>query len=323
MSSQVDISPPVRRHLPTSAIFLGIVIGYSLAIGLMPGGYDALLNFLRFPFDDTTAPAWVYLVTAPLGYIPWPLRWMLWMAVTLVAARWAHRVLGGQRWWIALFSLPMLWNLWLGNLEVFSILGVGLGFLVLQKKLHPFWWGIGLLALATKPQVGLGILILVSWWIWREQGVRSLAWGGVSALLVLAVTILIWPGWIPKWIHAVITLYPTWWNGSIFPYGLVAWPLALMPVKISKNQRLRMVAAANLLGSPYLALYHCTTLMITTERASALVTSWVLLAAGWLFTRDWMKIAWLLPAFILLLDGVDVYRKRQIPVPAGTREDSL
>ena len=38
------------------------------------------------------------------------------------------------------------------------------------------WLGVGWHALITKQQVGLGLLLMSSWWIYREEGVKTILW---------------------------------------------------------------------------------------------------------------------------------------------------
>ena len=289
---------------------LGVALGYGIAGYFLKGGYDAFRFYLRSPTLEATAPAWVYLVTYPLGILRWPFGWQILIVGTVLTAGVASNLWKDSRWWVVTFSGPLLWTIWLGQIEIFPILGVILCTLVMKQKLHPAWLGVGWLALITKPQVGLGLLLVYTWWIWREMGIKAILWAGFSALAILAPTFLIWPEWVQNWSIAVRELNPTWWNATIWPYGLFALPLALLPIQMSRQRRLRMVSAASLLASPYFALYHCSTLLTFSSKPYDLLFSWLPVVIGLLFFEQWAGLGWILPAMILATDLFDLYRIR-------------
>jgi hypothetical protein len=233
------------------------------------------------------------------------LGWQFLTFISVLSAGVTGFVWANKRWWIVLVATPMLWNIWLGQIEVFPIVGLLLTGLILQRKIHVAWLGVSWLALLTKPQVGLGILIMQIYWIWRDTELRPRAFLyaiGVFAAVV-ALTVALWPSWIPNWLLTLRTFTPTWWNAAIWPYGLLAWPIVLVASqKTSHQQKLRMFSAASLLGSPYFALYHCTTLLTVTDSFAAILLSWGIVLIGNGMPEKWMKWGWLLPAGILVND---------------------
>jgi hypothetical protein len=202
----------------------------------------------------------------------------------------------------------VIWNFWLGQIELFPTVGLMLSLLVWRRQAHPAWLGVAWLALAAKPQVGLGLIALLTWWICRDQGLKVMFPAGAAAAGILLLTTLLWPNWLMIWLTAIQEFTPTWWDASIWPYGLLAWPVALLPVSMKPQRRLRMIASATLLGSPFFAYYHCATLMTLVEHPIALLLSWIPVT-GLLYLENWMRWGWVLPAAFLAIDFVEVYRK--------------
>jgi hypothetical protein len=285
-------------------VMAGCALGFGLAVQFWPGGYDGLEFYMKAPMPNTTAPAWVYLLTWPLSWLGWPLSWQVLTAVTVLIVALVAMRSGARYWWAPLISLPLLWNVWLAQIEVLPVAGALLGMLVSRRKLHPAWLGVAWLLLAVKPQVGAGLALLFAWWIWRERGLRSLWPACCIVVAVVAVTILLWPAWIGNWLSVMRAFRATWWSASVWPYGLLAWPLALMPGKISQERRMRMVAAATLLGSPYFALYHATTLVALAASPLLAVASWLPLVVGGVLGVEWMQWGWWLPALSLARDVI-------------------
>ncbi len=313
-----------RTH---TVILLGIALGYSVAVLFLPGGYDALTFYLRAPFPNTTAPAWVYLITYPLSLLGWPLGWQLIAFITVLSAGLAGFVWGNKRWWIVMVSAPFLWTVWLGQIEFIPILGIVLTGLVLQKRIHIAWLGPSWLALMSKPQAGLGVLILQGLWLWREQQSekRGLLLAVATFAFPLMITFVAWPDWLPNWLGTMRTFNATWWNASIWPYGLLVWPLVLYVSRnASRLQRARMFSAASLLGSPYFALYHCTTLLTLSDSVLALPLSWLIVLLGRGVPDRWMQWGWILPAGLLIADLITLAKQHRhhddcrddFPVPA-------
>ncbi len=299
---------------------VGVALGFTVAAGFLPGGFDAYFFYLRTPPDNTPVPAWVYLLTTPLSWLKPPFSWMALTFLTVLMAGLAGRAWGNKNWWVAVFSAPMLWNIWLGQIEVLELAGLALGWLVLNRRAHPAWLGAAWLALAAKPQASLGILLLLTWWVWRDQGFRPLLAGLVTAGLGAAASLLIWPGWPMRWAATLGVFTPTWsWNAAIWPFGLAFIPLTVIPRGISRAKRLRMAAAATLLASPYFTLYHCTALMALTPSAWALALSWLLVYPARALSELWMKWGWLLPAAVLLADFALCY----LPAPKNRQAKIL
>ena len=287
---------------------IGVAIGFAIAAGFLPGGFDAYFFYLRTPPDNTPVPAWIYLLTVPVSVLGPPFSWQVLTFISVAAAGMAARAWGNRNWWVVVFSAPMLWNVWLGQIEVFGLLGLAAAWLILNRRAHPAWLGFVWLAFAAKPQVSLGFLLVVTWWVWRDQGVKAILAGMLTSALAVGLTLVIWPGWPVRWIETLRVFTPTWsWNAAVWPYGLAAISLAFIPQNISRAKRLRMVAAATLLAVPYFTLYHCTALLALTPSPLALLLSWLLVVPARAMSDLWMKWGWILPAAILLVDFVRCY----------------
>ena len=310
-----SLPPPTRLEKLRLALvavgWIGVLAGFAAMTLMLAGGGDSYNYYLRPYWSGATAPAWLYLVTAPAALLAWPFRWTVLVIVSTVAAVWARRAIGVQRWWILLFSHAFVTNLLLGQIEVFPIVGVGLAWLVMQRKIHPAWLGIAMLALLTKVQVGAGLALLFAFWIWTEQGLRPLVIGALTAVGVVAVTMVTYPDWLPHYLSALTTLAPQnqIWNGAIFPLGLLTIPLAFYPGDIGKIRRARMIACITLLASPYLSWYHPSTALLLETRTPMMWLSWID-ALPRVFL-DYRQNGWDVPLIMLCWDVWQIWRERR------------
>lgn len=292
--------------------WIGALAGFVAMTLMMPGGDDGFNFYLRPYWSGATAPAWVFLFTSPATPFLWPLRWTVLVFVSLLAAVWARRTLGDRRWWILLFSHAFVVNLWMGQIEAFPIAGVALAWLVMLRKIHPAWFGIAILALLTKIQVGAGLALLFTLWVWREQGLRPLIWSAGAALLVIALTLTFYPDWPTRYFGALGALAPQnqVWNASIFPVGLLTIPLAFYPGDVGKVRRARMVACVTLLASPYFAWYHPSTALLLETRGAMMWLSWIDALPRLLF--GYKQNGWAVLLIMLSWDIWQIWRERRL-----------
>lgn len=298
---------PSRRFLLSDIVFLGVLIGAVGATLTLPGGYDGWLYYLQPWFERTTAPAWVHLIMSPVTLLPSypePYRWTILVLVTIIVVYVAARVFRTP-WWVTIFSFPMLWNIWLGQVEFIPIIGAVLGWLVLNRRLHPLYFGIGAVLLLTKVQVGWGLVALMAWWLMRDQGWRALVWSGVSAGALGLITLILYPNWVTLWLDSLTELSPQslFFNSAVLPFGIIAWVFPLLPIPMERLSRARLAAAATLLSSPYFATYHCSLLMSMSRR-------WILLPLSFLpiipmTVWDNQKFGWLIPVCVILIELID------------------
>lgn len=297
------------RRWPVSPAFAGAITGLVAIAYILPGGYDAGLYYLRPWYTDTTTPIYMHWLLEPVARLPWPHGWAALILLTVLAVRFATHV-WETRWTVALMSMPLLWTVWLGQIELVGVMGAALGWLVVQRKLPPAWFGIALIALLTKPQVGAGLALLFTWWLYRDRGWRPLLWAGLVAGGVGVFTLLVQPDWVGLWIDRLQRLDPgsRYFSSAVFPWGLLAVPLALLPRPVGRIQRARLVAAVTLLASPYFATYHCLTLMTLERRPVVTLVSWLTVAP--MLLADNQTFGWLIPGTVLLLDAWAITRGR-------------
>lgn len=292
--------------------WVGAIIGYTLITLFLPGGHDGLLYYLRPYWPGATAPPWLFTITAPVKALdPLHLRWTYLMLVSLAALVFAYRAIDNRKWWIVLLNHAVFVNLWLGQIEFATVLGAALAWLVLEKKAHPVVFGIGGVLLLTKVQVGGTLGLLFAFWIWQEQGLKAILWAAASALAIFLLTLLAYPQWPIDYIHALQALDPgsQWWSVSIFPFGLIFLPLAFYPGDVGKRRRIRMVACATLLASPYFAWYHATTALVFETRIEILWISWLDVVRRALFGPS--LFGWFLPCCMLLWDVWQIRQERR------------
>jgi hypothetical protein len=301
-----------------SPIAIGSAIGIALACFLLQGGYDAF--FVFFTDKIQTVPAWVHLITRPIGWIPWPTSWAILSLLTVLTVIWAKREFGG-RWWLGVFSAPVLWEIWSGQIELLVIIGLIIALRVLDKRLPPIWLGVAVLLILSKPWVGWALVLLIIWFSIRDFGIRKLLPAAWVALGIIVITLFIWPNWL-------ISLYETSrnfvlddTNGALFPWGLLSWVFV-----IGARNRLeltRRVTAASILSSPYLRLYHSSVLIVLDDDISTFVVGWGILGTS-LLGLPWQQFAWVLPLFCLIKDKYyarhDLNQQSRIPIPTDSNQ---
>lgn len=269
-------------------ILLGVAIGYGVGCAFWPGGYDALVWYMRPWFSGTTAPAWVYALTYPLSLLGWPLCWQVLVVLTVLAVGVTAFVWDNESWWAVLFSAPLMWAVWLGQIELFPVAGLLITGLVLRGRIHPAWLGVSWLAYLTKPQVGLGLLVLQLIWFRR-----ALFWSVVVCVAILVVTVVVWPGWILDWVLRMVR-FRAEWNASIWPFGLLAWLVVIPFFRVATDrEKVCLVLAATVLSSPYFLPYHCLTMLTLVGSPLVVGLSWLTVFLG----DSW---GWLLPAGVIV-----------------------
>lgn len=305
----------IQKYRPSSVspLWLGILVGLIGMTIILPGGYDGWLYYFNPWTPRTTAPAWVHGLLAPLTILPpypAPFRWMVVVILTVLSLRLAVMVFGG-RWIWAIFSVPFLWTIWLGQIEFITVISLILGWWVVHHKAHPIWLGVAIVGLLTKVQVGWGIIALFCLWMIYEKRWRDLMWAGVAIIGIILVTLIIYPNWIGLWLDSLRVLSPSgrYFDSSIFPIGILAWGIAILPIPMTRMRRLRLVASATLLGSPYFANYHCITALSVASQWRYWLVSWLTVIPMLLW--DNQRFAWIIPLSILIGEGWMAWHERR------------
>lgn len=253
--------PRLRSALDTPGAIMALT--FTLLAGClstaMPGT-DARAFFLRSWFAETSAPGWVYLITDPLSSLPFELAYALWVMITVgVVLVWA-RVRGISSAW-ALLSFPLVWLVYIGQIEAFCIGGFLLAAWAVRGRKHPAWLALAALLLLSKLGVGWLPALYLFYAAWQrgpaEWGRMVAAFGAMVAFSIFAVG-----DWISPWISTLVLgadgfAAGAWRDGSLWPWGLGFALAALLPFRrISPTQRLTLLAAASPLAFPYLRTYH-------------------------------------------------------------------
>lgn len=220
-----------------------------LALAFMPGGFDYLHYFHKVAQGCVQCaynPYFLEWFIKPLGWLPWRISYLLLAGVCIAAAWWLARQLGGRPL-AALLSPTFLWILWLGQIDIVPALGLGVAWYSTRKQ-QPVVAGLGLLLLATKPQLGAFALLLFLLW----NGWRALIIPLIAAVASFAIYGLDWPlrwlGYTPQ----------TMFGGDAWFYISPIWLLvSLVGVLLIRGRReqLQYVVAATLAGAPFLGAY--------------------------------------------------------------------
>lgn len=217
----------------------------------------------------TQNPPYQSIFMAPFVSIPEHNGYIVFMAFSLAAFVVSAHLLGGKPI-LVLISAQMLWILWWGQIEIFGVLAVLLGWYALQRgqaeqqaaesqpdqKNKPIAWIIMFLALtfATfKPQISLVPTLALWWWSGRDR------WKSMLALVGLVIfSLWAWGPW-PVWYAQGVIRYATgghagMWNASLGLWTLPLFIPALM-LPLNRQERIIALAATAQLASPYLPYY--------------------------------------------------------------------
>jgi hypothetical protein len=290
-----------RRFL--SPWFVGSAIGLIVGCSMSGGGFDAYFVFLT----DTlrTVPPTVHLLLKPIAIFDWPYSYALLILLIALSVWWVKQHFFG-RWWLALFSAPVIWEIWSGQIEWMIAVGIVLAFLVLENRARPYWLGLAWVLMISKPWIGIFPLFVLTLMIFKEFSWKPLVQASAVAIGLVFLTFLYNPDWYLTgaiWSPITLANFHTnmQTNGALFPWGIIAW--LLVPGARSRTEVVNRVMAAGLLSMPYLHLYHATVLVLTTgNRRSELVmfiTGWAIVATGF-FGIPWCSLSWIFPLVFLL-----------------------
>lgn len=239
-----------RRPWQTAAgvaLLLGLLAGF---IYLLPDGVDwhsafrpAALALLagHSPYSIPgyfNAP-WTLIPLLPFAVMPEQVgRGALALAGFLCFAYAAVR-LGAKPVTLALFlfSPPVLHSTLNGNLDWLALLGA-----VLPHN-------IGLLLLATKPQIGAAVIVLWLFEAWHQGGARRVVhdFWPLAALTGLSLAVFgLWPLRFGREVDL-------WWNASLWPAS-IPFGLAFLAIALTRR-RIRPALVASPLLSPYVLLH--------------------------------------------------------------------
>ncbi|MBC8099130.1 MAG: DUF2029 domain-containing protein [Armatimonadetes bacterium] len=246
---------------------------------------------------------WVRPVFVLLHVLPLHIGYLLWAALNIGGVWWAARCFNGRPT-LVLLSYQLFFVVYYGN-----IAGVIVGALAVM------WWGLNRpstirwrplligVAWATaciKPQAGVPLgaaLLLLAEVDWRTR-----LWAGWVVLLVIAVSLVVYPGWVEV-LYNTLRQTPPDVRGNISLWQWLGAPVLLLwlPVIFALRRRpapgvaLALVSAALALTSPYFQQTDLLALMVLPIGGLALVgnVGWAFLVVGWAALK-WTVIAPLL-----------------------------
>jgi hypothetical protein len=239
---------------------------------------------------------WLALLLAPFIAIPWPVGYIVFMAVALATFVYGVYFFRGKAIPV-LLSAQLAWILWWGQIEWTGVLALVLGWVALQKKSWPLTF-LSLAIAAFKPQLSFIPALALWWWSGRDR------WKSMTALAALVIfSLWAWGPWPVWYAQAIIRFagdgHSDIWNASL---GLVALPLFIpaLLIPLNREQRLIALTATTFIVSPYLP-YYTTILLLCFP-----LPWWAYLFAflGYLPRVIGTRLAWnaivLLPILVLL-----------------------
>jgi hypothetical protein len=211
------------------------------------------------------AAPWCAALLAPLALLPeWMGRGLLLVTGLCVYAWCAYKAkLGPGMAVVFLLSPPVLHDLWHGNVEWMALAGAFL----------PPWAGVVLLA--VKPQIGVGVLGFRLWQAARRRTVIQ-DFGPLVVLLIASVAA--YGPWMLRF-GEVLDLTKQY-NASIWPWGIPVG-LALGAVAALKDDE-RCALAVGPFVSPYALVHTWVGLMLALPKKRLVPTVAMLWALSWL-----------------------------------------
>jgi hypothetical protein len=325
---------------------------------MMAVGAVVVANFLPRGFDYTN---FFDPHVVPWHYVPWTdgllyvLRWPVLLAATLLALIVSIQANGGQPWLIllAVFSLPTIWVLFLGQLDGVALLGVMLmpwavPVQLMDKALkrRRAWWIVLLLFVAAtlaaaliihqqqgtayagispllgqQPAVGLAAVLLIPWGVpllLLKPNLTAFALLArknwfLTGLLWFGLSLLIWGAW-PA--NLLVKIAPE--SKALQPQDISLFPWSLIVAApmlwLSRGDPQMLMASGNF-ASPSVMPYHYLVLMPSLAR---LPIGYALLcwASSFLpLTANYFGPAWWLTGNVFpLLIWIGLWRRRKRPI---------
>lgn len=189
------------------------------------------------PYTDTGiySPPWLLVLMSPLAILPASVGYGFLFTISLALCAVTIHRLGGGRWSAIAFILspPVVWCLYLGNIDTLVIFGA---------TLPP---PLGIWLVSSKPQIGLGVMLY--WLVIYRNDRRYLLLTFGPASLIFVLSLLVYG----PWPLSVGELYAVPHNASLWPFSLPLG-LCLMAYSIRKH-RADLAVVGGPCFSPYVA----------------------------------------------------------------------
>lgn len=248
---------PRQTRLQRYALLI-ILLAWWLVFLYLPSGHDLLYYYLPALKGDFVFfyPFWVRWFIQPLAWFAYPYNQWLWVTFTLLTLVFTVRPSTANSFQLFL-GFPLVWNLWYGQVETFSAIGLFLIWLGLQKPDYRLL-NVGFVLASFKPHI-TGPAMLLAWlWLpgWRQR-LRA-----IWALAALALVSFIAFGldWPLQWIDNIgqVPFVEAYSNASLFPWlgwGVLALWLPALLLRLPRQQRFVAVIATTLVTMPYVPVY--------------------------------------------------------------------
>ena len=201
-----------------------------------PAALAVLRGQSPFTVEIYYAAPWAAWLLIPIAVLPTPIGQMMMFLVGVAAYTYIVLRLGAPPVSRLLFmsSAAVIGCLINGNIEWMALLGA-----VLPPQ-------IGLIFLAIKPQVGLGLAVYWLVTIWRDQGFRRMVITFAPVTVLLLLSFLLYGLWPLRFSQTVAWSSD---NVTLFPYGIVLGIVIL--VQALRTADARAALASGPFFSPY------------------------------------------------------------------------
>lgn len=285
------------RWLPI--VYTEVAAVILLAIAVLPGGFDYLHYFYRLArgcVACTYNPYFTEWFMRPFGVVEaWRVSYILFCAFSMFALYRSARAFGGNPL-IALASPTFMWILWLGQIDLLPVLGLALAWWALQQDRHVLM-GVGLLLMATKPQMmGFALLLMLWWGGWKAWLIPIAA--AVASFAIYGLD------WVSRWLSYTPQ---TMFGGDAWFYISSIWLLigvvgvfALKREKEHRLVRVQYLVTATLIGVPYIGAYSFFVLTVFRLRWWEVVAGYIAFALmGVTGNQWWLGVLLLQPLLIM------------------------
>lgn len=234
----VIVAGPASRPFSLDGFGFDTHSYWGLRTPVYPGpGTDDGYGFYRY------SPVFLPVMVI-FGSLPWPIFAVSWIGIQAAAFVW----LAGEHRWQMLAFVPVLFELYLGNIHLLLAVAIVLGFR------WPAAWAFVLL---TKITPGIGLL----WFVVRREW-RNLALALGATLLVTLVGVLVAPHMWYDWYQSLRVTGPaTGSNQVAIPLGLRMVAAVLLVTWGARTDRRWTVVAAAMLALPTLWFHGLAMLM--------------------------------------------------------------
>jgi hypothetical protein len=288
-------------------------IGLLLVIGMLryPAGDDFHNHFwpmARGCVQCGYNPYFTSWLLFPLSWLPWKANYLAWAAITLAAFVAAARYYGTDPIRVVL-SFPMMWALWLGQIDALPLAGLVVGDYALRRS-QPFLLGAALVLMATKPQLTLAVMAL--YLLHTSSLLRTLLLpAGVAAL-----SFAVWGiGWPLEWLTQRPGFDYTPWLASLWPWGLIAFlPALWLPLELSKRRKALLYASA--IGLPFFGSYSYTLFLVEGAPWWAVAATYAPILLVMLAGPQAARLMVVVPIVLLSLEILAAYRREPSFLPS-------